>query len=239
MNPDPNWEIMNCQNCDAPVSAADERCPKCGAKLLHRRVFFGAPKTADFSLTGDEPVNDLEELSPEEATALVFPPQVEHAAASLTATPAVAPTAPRYGGFWRRLGAFVIDAALIFLLSVLMALMAYVGYKVGLAAHHRGVSIGNAGPLMLLLTLAGAFLTTAYFVVFHGMDGQTVGKRVFHLRVVGADRQRISYRRALLRWIGTVGLGVASIGLGILWIVWSREKRAWHDFLARTWVVRE
>jgi uncharacterized RDD family membrane protein YckC len=34
-------------------------------------------------------------------------------------------------------------------------------------------------------------------------------------------------------------LGVASIGLGILWIVWSREKRAWHDFLARTWVVRE
>lgn len=230
---------MNCQNCDAPVSVADERCPKCGAKLLHRRVFFGAPKPADFTLTADEPVNDLEELSPEEASALVFPPQVEHAAPPASAAPAIVATAPLYGGFWRRLGAFVIDAALILLLSVVMAIMAYVGYKVGLAAHNRGVSLGNAGPLMLLLTVAGIFLTTAYFVVFHGMDGQTVGKRVFHLRVVGADGQQISYRRALLRWIGTVGLGVASIGLGILWIVWSREKRAWHDFLARTWVVRE
>lgn len=230
---------MNCQNCDAPVSDADERCPICGAKLLHRRVFFGAPKPADFTLTADEPFNDLEELSPEEASALVFPPQVEHAAAPPSTAPAIATTALLYGGFWRRLGAFVIDAALIFLLSVVMAVMAYVGYKVGLAAHNRGVSIGNAGPLMLLLTLAGIFLTTAYFVVFHGMDGQTVGKRVFRIRVVGAEGQQITYRRALLRWIGTVGLGVASIGLGILWIIWSREKRAWHDLLARTWVVRE
>ena len=230
---------MNCQNCDAPVSAADERCPQCGAKLLHRRVLFGAPKPADFTLTADEPVNDLDELSPEEASALVFPPQVEHAVAPPAAAPTIEPTTPLYGGFWRRLGAFIVDAALIFLLCTVMTVRAYIGYKVGLAAHNRGVSLGNAGPLMLLLTLAGLFLATAYFVVFHGMDGQTVGKRIFRLRVVGADRQRISYRRALLRWIGTVGLGVASIGLGILWIVWSREKRAWHDFLARTWVVRE
>jgi len=229
---------MNCQNCDAPVSAADERCPRCGAKLLHRRVFFGAPKPADFTLTADEPMNELEDLSPEEASALLSPPQVEHAAAQPNAAPAIAPTAPRYGGFWRRLGAFFVDLVLIFALSALMTAMGYVGYKVGLAAHNRAVSLGNAGPLVLLLTLAGIFLTTGYFVVFHGMDGQTVGKRVFGLRVVGADGQRISYRRALLRWIGTVGLGVASIGLGIFWMAWSREKRAWHDYLARTWVAR-
>ncbi len=228
---------MNCQNCDAPVAAADERCPQCGAKLLHRRVIFGAPKPDDFTLTGDDPAREPEfdELPPEEVSALVFPPQVEHPA------PAVPQAAPetRYGGLWRRLAAFSVDAVVIFFLTALMAMMAYVGYKVGLAAHNRAVSMGNAGPLVVLLTLAGAFLTTAYFVVFHGMDGQTVGKRVFHLRVVGAERQPIGYRRALLRWIAAVGLGAASIGLGVLWIVWSREKRAWHDYLARTWVVRE
>src|SRR5581483_557952 len=191
----------------------------------------------DFTLTGDDPAREPEfdELPPEEVSALVFPPQVEHPA------PAVPQAAPetRYGGLWRRLAAFSVDAAVIFFLTALMAMIADVGCKVGLPAHNRAVSMGNAGPLVVLLTLAGAFLTTAYFVVFHGMDGQTVGKRVFHLRVVGAERQPIGYRRALLRWIAAVGLGAASIGLGVLWIVWSREKRAWHDYLARTWVVRE
>jgi uncharacterized RDD family membrane protein YckC len=59
------------------------------------------------------------------------------------------------------------------------------------------------------------------------------------LRVVGRDLRPISYRRALFRWIGTVGLGVVSLGVAFLWILWQREKRGWHDFLARTWVVRE
>ncbi len=70
---------------------------------------------------------------------------------------------------------------MIFLLCAVMAVMAYVAYKVGLAAHNRRVSLGNASPLVVLLTMAGLFLTTAYFVVFHGMDGQTIGKLVFRL----------------------------------------------------------
>lgn len=231
---------MNCQNCDAPVSASDERCAKCGAKLLHRRVFFGAPKTEDFTLTADEPASDFEPPAEEDPeplfqTGLAQAPR----AVVIDSIDSVPSPQTRYGGFWRRLGAFVIDLAMIFLLCAVMSAMAYVAYKVGLAAHNRGVSLGNASPLVVLLTVAGLVLTTAYFVVFHGMDGQTIGKLVFRLRVVGANQQRISYRRALLRWLGTVGFGMASIGLSLLWILWSREKRGWHDFLARTWVIRE
>lgn len=231
---------MNCQNCDAPVLATDERCEKCGAKLLHRRVFLGAAKSQDFALLPEEQSDEFDESVQDDDWRISPPPQPEFPP---TARPVIAdsapPAEPRYGGFWRRLGAFIIDLAMIFLLCTVMAVMAYVAYKVGLAAHNRGVSFGNASPLVVLLTMAGVFLTTAYFVVFHGMDGQTIGKVVFHLRVVGADRQRISYRRALLRWLGTVGLGMASLGLSLLWILWSREKRAWHDFLARTWVIQD
>ena len=57
---------MNCQNCDAPVLVSDERCEKCGAKLLHRRVFLGAAKTEDFTLTGDEPASDFDDALAEE-----------------------------------------------------------------------------------------------------------------------------------------------------------------------------
>ncbi|PYJ14581.1 MAG: RDD family protein, partial [Verrucomicrobia bacterium] len=47
-----------------------------------------------------------------------------------------------------------------------------------------------------------------------------------------------TYRQAFLRSLGTV-VSVAPLGLGFLWIIWSREKRGWHDFLARTWVIRD
>ena len=121
-----------------------------------------------------------------------------------------------------------------------MGVMAYVGYKVGLAAHDRLMSWDNATPLMALLTLAGRCLTTAYFVVFHGMDGKTIGKWLFGLRVVGPDQQPItlSARLAALDRHRRISAW-RTIGLSLLWILWSREKRGWHDFLARTWVIRD
>jgi uncharacterized RDD family membrane protein YckC len=237
---------MNCQNCDAPVLASDERCEKCGAKLL-RRVFMGVPKSENFALTAEEPARELDE--PEEPAAhreWEFPPRVD--AAQHTSVRQGAPVFPpeseaapeiRWGGFFRRLGAFFIDAIMVVLLAALMGTMAYVGYKVGLSAHDRPMSWNTAAPLISFLTLACSGLATIYFVVFHGMEGKTVGKWLLGLRVVGVDRRPISYRRALLRWIGAVGLGGASFGLAFLWILWQPEKRGWHDFLARTWVVRE
>ena len=226
---------MNCQNCDAPVLASDELCAKCGAKLLHRRIFLGSPKAEEFSLTEDEPENEPAEAAPEEFSRRT---EVEPAAQPI-AIERPAARAFRYGGFWRRLSAFLIDLVMIAVLCAVMAIMSYIGYKVGLAGHDRRISFTNAVPLVAFLSFAGALLATAYFVIFHGMSGQTIGKAMLHLRVTGAAQQPITYSRALLRWIGTLACGLLSLGLSILWIVWSREKRAWHDFLAHTWVVRE
>ena len=230
---------MNCQNCDAPVLVADERCGNCGAKLLHQRVIFGTPKTEEFTLTPeDSPPLEIDE--PTGAEDWQFSPRNDFEAGSST-KPTAEVVAPqlRWGGFFRRLCAFCIDIAMILLLCTVMALMAYIGYKVGLSAHHRALTWHNAAPLLSFLTLAGMGLTTAYFVVFHGMEGKTIGKWLLGLRVVGADQGPLTYRRALLRWVGMVGLGLASFGLAFLWILWQREKRGWHDFLARTWVIRE
>ncbi len=52
--------MINCQNCDAPVLPSAERCEKCGAKLLNRRVVFGAPRREDFTLTPDDTVRILD-----------------------------------------------------------------------------------------------------------------------------------------------------------------------------------
>jgi uncharacterized RDD family membrane protein YckC len=227
---------MNCQNCDAPVVAADEHCAKCGAKLLHRRVLLGAPKTEEFALTADEPPLEIDE--PAEADPWQFSPHRELNLSAVEKTE-VALTELHWGGFFRRVLAFCIDLLMIFLLCAVMSVMAYIGYKVGLSAHHRLLGWQNAAPLLSILTLADIGLATTYFVVFHGMDGKTIGKWLLGLRVVAADHRPVTYQRALLRWVGTVGLGLASFGLAFLWILWQREKRGWHDFLARTWVIRE
>jgi uncharacterized RDD family membrane protein YckC len=228
---------MKCQNCEAVVLASDESCAKCGAKLLRRRVFPSAPKREEFTLTQEEPSAEFETQTEHDDWRIESRPEL-----AATRQRIEGPSEPivnvRWGGFFRRTGACLIDLVVIILLFALMGLMTYIGYKVGLAAHDRLISWSNAGPLMTYLSFAWVGLTTAYFVIFHGMEGQTIGKWLLGLRVVGEGQARLTHRRALLRWIGVVGFGFVSFGLSFLWILWQREKRGWHDFLAHTWVIR-
>jgi len=222
------------------VLLSDERCEQCGAKLLHQRTYLGVPKAEDFVLTAEEPARELDEPEAAAHDDWDFPQRMK-----VQPSAVVLPhqddeiQEPRWGGFFRRLGACLIDIIVLVFLFAVMGGMSYIGYKVGLSAHDRVISWNNAAPFVSLLTFAWVGLTTTYFVVFHGMEGRTIGKWLLGLRVVGVDQRPISYRRALLRWIGTVGLGGASFGLAFLWILWQREKRGWHDLLARTWVIRE
>jgi uncharacterized RDD family membrane protein YckC len=209
------------------------QCPHCGAKQLPRRVIFGA-KREEFALTPDEEPIELRDQWETKDRWFSSKPVIEPVQPSIAAAPT---RDVRWGGFFRRAFAFLMDCIMIIVLSVIMFALSYIGYKVGLSAYGRSVTWQNSPPLFFFVTWGSIILSTAYFVVFHGMEGKTVGKWLLGLRVVGAERGSITYGQALLRWIGT--LVFAPFVLGFLWILWSREKRGWHDFLARTWVVRE
>jgi len=226
---------MNCQNCETPILPSDERCPRCGAKPLHLRVNFGAPRE-EFALKPEEEPFELGDTA--EAEDWRFQGEKESASIpeAKTSTVAAAPEV-RGGGFFRRICAFAIDLIVIFVLWVVMFFLAYIGYKVGLSAHARSVAGQHSTPLFVLVTWGSVGLATAYFVVFHGLEGKTIGKWLLGLRVVGEERQTITYRQAFLRWLAMVAL--APLVLGFVWILWSREKRGWHDFVARTWVIRD
>ena len=146
-------------------------------------------------------------------------------------------SATRWGGFFRRCWAFVVDIVVLSLLSLLFFYLGSVGYRVGLAAHQHSLSWENLAGLFDILLVAWIFLVSGYFVLLHGIEGRTVGKWLFGLRVVGARQEPISYVQALIRWIGL--LLFAPLVVGFLRILWNREKRGWHDLLARTWVIRE
>ena len=145
--------------------------------------------------------------------------------------------AVRWGGFFRRASAFAVDLLVLSLFSLALFYLAYVAYSVGLAAHHHSLSWDHLRGFWRLFLFGWLLLFFAYFVVLHGMEGKTVGKWLFGLRLVGAGRRPITYLQAMVRWVGAVLF--APLLLGFLWILWSREKRGWHDLLARTWVIRE
>jgi uncharacterized RDD family membrane protein YckC len=225
---------MQCQNCESSILPSDERCPRCGAIPLHRRVFLGT-KEEEFTLTPEEDAAELDDRPAAEDWQFPYDQRKEKASFENAEEDKPAADETRWGGFFRRAGALVVDVIVVLALSAVMFFLAYIGYKVGLSAHGRLVTWENATPLLVLLTWAWIGLATVYFVMFHGMEGKTVGKWLLRLRVVGPERGTIGYRRAFLRWVAMISF--APLMLGFLWVLWSREKRGWHDLLARTWVI--
>lgn len=132
---------------------------------------------------------------------------------------------------WLRLAAAIYD--LFPLLALWMLTAALV-----LFAAHGNVDVAHPS-LGYRLTLRAALLavTAGYFVISWSRGGQTIGMRAWRLRVVGMDGSPLRWPRALLRFaIALVSLG--ALGIGFLWCLVDRERRGWHDIVARTTVVR-
>lgn len=87
-----------------------------------------------------------------------------------------------------------------------------------------------------LLTAALIFVNWVYLCV---RDGQSFGKRFLGLRVVRVDGAPMDYRTAILRHLVGYPLGILSLGIGMLWLLWDERQQGLHDKLAKTLVVQE
>lgn len=132
---------------------------------------------------------------------------------------------------WARVAALVYDLfPLIGLWMLVTALF--------LLAAHGGVDAAHP-PFAYRLALRVALLavTAFYFVVSWSRGGQTIGMRAWRVRVTGTDGAKLPWPRALLRFCVAL-LSLGTCGLGFLWCLVDRERRAWHDIAARSRVVR-
>jgi uncharacterized RDD family membrane protein YckC len=130
----------------------------------------------------------------------------------------------RPAGFRRRMFAFLIDLGLVWLLfrveDPVTALLA------------RWDLVARAFEHTFALVVP-----VAYFVVAHGTWGRTAGKALAGVRVVGAAGERIGYPRAIARHFALV-LSALPLLLGFLMVAARADKRALHDLIAGTRVVR-
>jgi uncharacterized RDD family membrane protein YckC len=146
-------------------------------------------------------------------------------------------------GFWRRLAAALIDLAVLIPAALLLCWIA--GALSGLhlpPSRLRGLDywlnllLANDPTLLgaLGLTLA---IGTVYSLIFHISMGRTLGMRALKLRIIDIYGDEPSTARSVGRTAG-YWVGLATLGLGFIWMAFDSEKRGVQDWIAGTYVVK-
>lgn len=132
-------------------------------------------------------------------------------------------------GFWRRGAALGVDFMWLFCLAGSLSWLLFgIALPVG-----PSTTVPAMGAQMLF-----ELLPSIAFVVGWAGWGCTPGKLLLELRVVDArSGARPGWVQAMIRLLGYV-VSALPLGLGFVWAAFDRDRRALHDKLASTRVVR-
>ena len=151
----------------------------------------------------------------------------------------------RYGGFWSRLLAFLINGILLYILISIITFVIFTS-KYGQSAYSSLVSSLNSSEeinIQYLWSFLETFLltflitTVVYSTVSIGIWGRTLGKVALKLKVVKPDGSRVSIMRAFGRSLAYI-LNYFTFGLAFLIIAFTNKKRGLHDYIADTIVIK-
>ena len=150
-------------------------------------------------------------------------------AARLFRRPAPAPAAGRAGAVSRTialaLDGVILNAAFL-AVSGLVTLVASVAFDAD----------GASAPVIALGAGVWVAAGSAYLVAFWSLAGQTPGMRFVRIELGSVEGRRIGLRRALRRLVG-LALAILPFGAGLLPVVFSDDRRGWHDRFAETEVI--
>ena len=124
----------------------------------------------------------------------------------------------RYGGFWIRFLAMLLDGIIFGIPAAILQLL--IIFATGV------VELGY------LVSLAIVVLT----IYLDGTRGGTPGKLVLGLRIVNEQGEIIGIPYAILRYIGKILSGFI-LGIGYLMIAFTEKKQGLHDMIAKTYVI--
>jgi uncharacterized RDD family membrane protein YckC len=128
-------------------------------------------------------------------------------------------------GLFRRLLAICYDGIVVLALLLLAGLFAL--------PLDPGGQQAMRDPVYTIYLLAVWYL---YLAWCWRRAGMTLGMRAWRLRLATADGQRPGWGACLLRFAVALA-GVAALGMGLLWALFDRQRRCWHDLASRTRLV--
>ena len=135
-----------------------------------------------------------------------------------------------YAGSVSRLIAFVID--LVLSIAVYEIVLAGVSYIAQIVTGHS-VNLHRGGPFVLVIFVLWEFV---YFGGAWASSGRTPGMALLGICVVRTDGAILDSRQGWLRAL-TFTLGFLTLGVGFIWILVDRERRAVYDVIAGSTVV--
>jgi len=211
------------------VSENPEKCSFCGTSLTGQKA--PAPPAGEHLPASGFPA-DRERREPQWSTP---PPSAP--------LPQPWPQGPvpvyRFGGFWIRVAANLVDSLLLQVILWLLFAVGILGYSSGSQEELTG------DTLLRFYQLDWSYLVTlelivgmAYLTIFLGSRGQTPGKMMCRLKVIRTDGTELNYSLAMLRSLGYYLIHYFTLNLGFLWVAVDPRKQGLHDKLAKTYVIR-
>jgi uncharacterized RDD family membrane protein YckC len=135
-----------------------------------------------------------------------------------------AEVAMQYQGIWIRFISFLIDTIILgLLIGVIGSILGF-----GVVSQTAGWGFGLLSFIIFL----------AYFTYLEGSRGQTIGKMVTKIKVVGEDGEMISMNQAFTRNILRVIDGLLAYLIGAILIWRSDKKQRLGDRIAKTVVIK-
>jgi len=126
-----------------------------------------------------------------------------------------------YGGFWRRLAAWIIDSIPLTVCTAIMV----------------GISEPAPEEVQGVFMLYGIIVSWIYYAAFESSPLQaTIGKLALGMRVTDLEGRRINFGRATGRHFAKIISGII-LGIGFLMIAWDKRKQGLHDQYANTLVI--
>ncbi|WCJ58753.1 RDD family protein [Fontisphaera persica] len=136
----------------------------------------------------------------------------------------------RYGGFWIRFAAFLVDLVILLIPSLLVSFLLRSVTQANHATDKRVVEfVDNGLQLAIWWVYTAGMLSSSWQA--------TIGKRVCELKVTDYDGRRISFGRATWRCLASL-LSALLLCLGFLMIAWTKRRQGLHDFMANTLVAK-
>jgi uncharacterized RDD family membrane protein YckC len=169
---------------------------------------------------------------------------LQKASPASTAGVAAAPGAVQHAGFWRRLGAFVIDwlimSAVQWVLQLVLTGVGVINIDEFMKDFEANPDTVDWGPLLAMFWILGAVMFVVQILYFAIMESSkyqaTLGKMVLGIVVTDTDGKRISFGRAIGRNLGKI-VSQIILFIGYLMVAFTEKKQGLHDIMAKCLVV--
>lgn len=144
-----------------------------------------------------------------------------------------------FAGFWIRFGAKIIDNIILGVANMIIGMVAglLISSPAGASSDPSEITSAMIGGVALLYFLQIA-VAAGYTSFFLGKYSATPGKMALGIKVVRPDGSSISYMRGFGRYFAEI-LSAAILAIGYIMAAFDKEKRALHDHICDTRVIRK